>query len=118
MRELLDAGMVLSLGSDFPVVGIEPMCEIYGAVTRQTFDGKPEGGWYPGQRITLAEALKAYTWGSAYAEGCEQDLGTLAEGKLADIIVLDQNLFAVEPQKILDTRVVTTIMDGEVVYEV
>ncbi|KAI4444004.1 amidohydrolase [Schaedlerella arabinosiphila] len=117
MRELLDAGMVLSLGSDFPVVGLEPMCEIYGAVTRQTFDGKPEEGWYPEQRITMEEALKAYTWGSAYAEGCEQDLGILAEGMLADIIVLDKNLFEAKPQEILDTKVVTTIMDGQVVYE-
>lgn len=117
MRELLDAGMILSLGSDFPVVGLEPMCEIYGAVTRQTFEGKPEGGWYPKQRITLAEALKAYTWGSAYVEGCEQDFGTLEKGMLADIIVLDKNLFAVEPKEILETKVVVTIMDGEVVYE-
>lgn len=116
MRELLDAGMILSLGSDFPVVSLEPMREIYSAVTRQTFDGKPEGGWYPEQRITMAEALKAYTWGSAYVEGCEQDLGTLEEGKLADIIVLDKNLFSVEPKDILKTKVVMTIMDGEIVY--
>ncbi len=117
MRDLLDAGMILSLGSDFPVVGIEPMCEIYGAVTRQTFDGKPEGGWYPEQRITMAETLKAYTWGSAYIEGCDEDLGTLEAGKLADIIILDKNLFEIEPPEILGTKVVTTIMDGKIVYE-
>ncbi len=109
--------MTLSLGSDFPVVGLEPMCEIYGAITRQTFDGKPEGGWYPEQRIKLAEALKAYTWGSAYVEGCEQDFGTLEKGMLADIVVLDKNLFTVEPKDILETKVVMTIMDGEIVYE-
>ncbi|MDD3402043.1 MAG: amidohydrolase [Hespellia sp.] len=117
MRELLDAGTVLSLGSDYPVVGIEPLNEIYGAITRQTFDGKPEGGWYPEQRITMAEALKAYTWGSAYCEGCEEDFGTLAEGKLADIIVLDKNLFEVEPKEILDTKVVLTMLDGNIIYE-
>lgn len=118
MRSLIDQGMVLSLGSDFPVVGLEPMNEIYGAVTRQTFSGLPEGGWYPEQRITMAEALKAYTYGSAYVEGVEDDLGTLAEGKLADIVILDRNLFTIaDPKEILDTKVVTTIFDGEVIYE-
>jgi predicted amidohydrolase YtcJ len=117
LRSLIDQGMILAMNSDFPVVGIEPFTEIYGAVTRQTYNGLPEGGWYPQQRITVAEALKAYTWGSAYCEGCENDFGTLAQGMLADVIVLDRNLFEVEPKEILDTNVTLTVMDGEVVYE-
>lgn len=117
MRELLDAGTVIGLSSDFPVVEIEPMHEVYGAVTRQTFSGKPEGGWFPEQRITMAEALKAYTWGSAYVEGCEDDYGTLAEGKLADLIVLDRNLFTADPSEIIDSEVELTVFDGQVVYQ-
>ena len=117
IRELLDAGAVVSFGSDYPVVGIDPFKEIYAAITRQTFDGKPEGGWFKEQRITMAEALKAYTWGSAYAEGCEEEFGTLKEGMLADVIVLDRNLFKAKPKEILDTKVLVTIMDGEIVYQ-
>ena len=117
LRELMDTGMIVSLGSDFPCFEIEPMHEIYAAITRQTFDGKPEGGWFPEQRITLSEALKAYTWGSAYVEGCEEDFGTLEEGKLADVIVLDRNLFAVEPADMIDAEVDLTIFDGQIVYE-
>lgn len=117
MRELLDAGTVIGLSSDFPVVEIEPLHEVYGAVTRQTFSGKPEGGWFPEQRITMEEALKAYTWGSAYVEGCEDDFGTLEEGKLADVIVVDRNLFNVEPPEIIDAEVELTISDGKIVYQ-
>ena len=117
MRELLDSGAVLSLGSDFPIVGIEPLHEVYGAVTRQTFTGYPEGGWYPDQRITMAEALKAFTYGSAYAEGYEKEIGTLAPGKLADVIVLNRNLFAIDPAEILETEVTLTISDGQIVYK-
>lgn len=117
IRELLDAGAVVSFGSDYPVVGIDPFKEIYAAITRQTFDGKPEGGWFKEQRITIAEALKAYTWGSAYAEGCEQEFGIIKEGMLADVIVLDRNLFKIKPKEILDTKVLVTIMDGEIVYQ-
>lgn len=116
IRSLLDSGAMLALGSDFPVVGIEPFAEIYGAITRQTFDARPEDGWIKEQRITLAEALKAYTYGSAYIEACEDDLGTLEIGKLADIVILDRDLFAIEPKEILETKVYMTIMDGEIVY--
>ncbi len=117
MREILDTGAVVGLSSDFPVVEIEPLHEVYGAVTRQTFSGKPDGGWYPEQKITLAEALKAYTWGSAYIEGCENDFGTLEEGKLADIIVLDRNLFDIEPIDFIDGEAVLTMLDGQIVYQ-
>lgn len=117
MGELLKAGTVIGLSSDFPVVEIDPLHEVYGAVTRQTLSGKPEGGWFPEQRLTMAETLKAYTWGSAYVEGCEQDFGTLEAGKLADVIVLDRNLFQVEPKEIIEAEVELTISDGAIVYE-
>lgn len=117
LRELWDNGAIISFGSDYPVVGVEPMEEIYSAITRQTFDALPEGGWIPAQRITMHEALQAYTKNSAYVEGIDKELGTLEKGKLADIVVLDRNLFDVEPQEILQTKVVLTIMDGEIVYK-
>ena len=116
MRELLDTGAVLALGSDFPIVEIDPLHEVYGAVARQTFEGYPEGGWYPDQRITMAETLKAYTYGSAYVEGCEDEFGTLEAGQLADVIVIDRNLFEIEPAEILQASVALTVSDGRIVY--
>ena len=117
MRSLIDAGTDVALSTDFPVVGIEPLEEVYAAVTRQLFDGTPEEGWVPEQRITMAEALKAYTYGSAYCEGVENQIGTLEAGKLADVIVLSKNLFEVEPKEILETTVDLTVFNGKVVYE-
>lgn len=117
LRSLLDSGANLALSTDFPVVGIEPLNEVYAAVTRQLFDGSPEEGWVPEQRITMAEALKAYTYGSAYCEGMEDMVGTLEAGKVADVIVLSKNLFEVEPKEILDTQVELTVFNGSIVYE-
>lgn len=117
LRSLLDAGAVIGLSTDFPVVEIDPLHEVYGAVTRQLFDGTPDEGWVPDQRISMAEALRAYTWGSAYIEGKEDELGTLEEGKIADVIVLSRDLFSIEPKEILDTDVLLTIFKGKVVYE-
>lgn len=117
LRSLLDAGTKVALATDFPVVEIDPLHEVYGAVTRQLFDGTPEAGWVPEQRITLAEALRAYTWGSAYCEGREDEVGTLEPGKIADVIVLSRDLFSEEPSAILDTEVELTVFNGNVVYE-
>lgn len=116
-RSLLDAGATLALSTDFPVVELDPLHEVYAAVTRQLFDGNPAEGWVPEQRITLAEALRAYTWGSAYCEGKEEEVGTLEAGKAADVIVLSKNLFAVKPRQILDTEVDLTVFNGRVIYE-
>ncbi len=116
-RSLLDNGATLALSTDFPVVEIDPLHEVYAAVTRQLFDGTPEEGWVPEQRITLAEALKAYTYGSAYCEGMEDELGTLEAGKLADVIVFDRDLFAVPSSELLEAQVELTVMDGKVIYE-
>lgn len=117
LRSMLNNGTVLSMGTDFPIVEIDPLHEIYGAVTRKMYNGMPEEGWFPEQRITLEEALKAYTYGSAYAEGKEDIIGTIEEGKLADIIAIDRNLFKEDAASLLKAKVVMTMYDGEIVYE-
>ncbi|WP_418667595.1 amidohydrolase [Allofournierella sp.] len=112
-------GVKYAFGTDSPVVGIDSMNVIYDAVTRQSpVNGYPEGGWQPHEKITVAQALRAYTRGSAMAAGRLQDLGTLEEGKLADLVVLSKNLLAVDPGEILSTIVVMTLVGGEVVYQV
>ena len=117
LRSMINSGANIHLGSDFPVVGIEPCEEIYGAVYRMLEDGSNPEGWFPEERITMAEALKAYTYGSAYAMGVEDRFGTLAAGKMADICVIDRNLFTCAPAEVLEMKSVLTIIGGEVVYE-
>jgi predicted amidohydrolase YtcJ len=115
-RSLLDAGAVLAFGSDWYVAPMEPLMGIYAAATRRTLDGAHPGGWVPEQKISVAEALRAYTSGSAYAEGQEAVKGTLAPGKLADMVVLSRDILAIDPVEIADVRVDTTIVGGKVVY--
>jgi predicted amidohydrolase YtcJ len=116
-RSLLDSGAVLALGTDWTVAPLEPMLTIQAAVTRQTLDGKHPGGWNPGEKISVSEAVHAYTVGSAYAEFTEDKKGMLAPGKLADIVMLDRDIFSIDPGEIDKTRAVLTVMDGQVVYE-
>ena len=87
-------------------------------MTRQTLDGKNPDGWVPKQKITLEEAIRAYTTGAAYAEFSEKEKGSVTVGKLADVIVLDSDLFALAPERIKDVKVVGTIVGGRVVYQV
>jgi len=116
-RSLLDSGAVLAFGSDAPVEKMDALEGIHAAVTRRRADGSPgPAGWYPEQRLTVAEAVYAYTMGPAYASGEEALKGSLAPGKLADLAVLSQNIFAIEPMEILATEVVATFFDGELVY--
>ncbi len=115
-RDLLDADTVLALGSDCPVASPNPFWGIHAAVTRQKRDGTPEGGWYPSQKLSLAEAVWGYTMGAAIATGQEAAQGSLTQGKLADIIVLDQDIFEIPPEKIHTTEVVMTVFDGRIVY--
>jgi len=115
-RSLLDHGARLAFGTDWPVVPLNPMLGLYAAVTRATLDGKHPEGWIPEQKITLAEAIEAYTLGSAYAEFTETQKGSLAAGKLADVVILDADLFHIAPEKIKDVNVVTTILGGKVIY--
>lgn len=95
---------------------MEPLRGIHAAVTRQRPDGSPAGGWYPEERLTAAEAVAAYTLGAAYASGEESLKGSLVPGKLADVVVLSQDLLAIPPSEILSTRVEHTILGGQVVY--
>lgn len=115
-RTLLDAGVVLAFGSDWTVAPLNPFTGIYAAVTRRTLDGKHPNGWFPEQKITLEEALTAYTMGSAYAEFAEATKGTLTPGKLADLVVLDVDLFAIPPEALADVQVRFTVVGGRVVY--
>ncbi|HZW19264.1 MAG TPA: amidohydrolase [Luteimonas sp.] len=116
-RSLLDAGVVLAFGSDWFVAPMEPLMGIYAAVTRRTLDGAHPGGWVPEQKISVAEAVRAYTAGSAYASGEESLKGTLEPGKLADLVVLSDDIFAIDPAAIEDVRVDATVLGGKVVFE-
>ena len=116
-RSLLDAGAVLAFGSDWTVAPLDPLLGVYAAVTRRTLDGKNPGGWVPEQKITVEEALRAYTVGSAYAEFAEEVKGTITPGKLADFVVLTEDIFKIDPARIEKARVRMTVMDGRVVYE-
>ncbi|MFJ7940305.1 amidohydrolase [Peribacillus sp. NPDC096622] len=117
-KSLLNSGASLALGTDFPVsISLNPMRQIYTAITRVDSSGDPKNTWHPEQKLTLAEALQAYTYGSAYGCFREHELGTIEEGKLADLVVLDRNLFDIPESEVLNTKVELTINDGKVVYK-
>ena len=116
-RTMLDNNAVLAMGTDYPVVDIDPKYGIYRAVTRLFEDKTPEGGFYPEQKLKMADILRAYTYGSAYKNNQENILGTLEEGKLADIAVIDRDLFSIEPEEILDMKVMAAFCDGEMTYK-
>ncbi|HVH61931.1 MAG TPA: amidohydrolase, partial [Candidatus Sulfotelmatobacter sp.] len=115
-RTFLEHGVRLAFGSDWTVAPLDPMLGLYAAVTRATLDGKNPGGWFPEQKLTLEEAIEAYTMGSAFAEFREKEKGSLTPGKLADVVVLDSDLFAMAQEKIKDAAVRYTIVGGKVVY--
>ena len=115
-KRFLDEGIALAFGTDWPVAPLDPMKGIYAAVTRATTDGKNPDGWIPEQRIGVEDALRAYTFGSAYASRDENDKGTLEPGKLADIVVLSKNPLRVPPGQLEDLKVVLTVVGGKVVY--
>ncbi len=110
-------GARLSFGSDWPVVSLDPFIGIQSAVTRQRDDGTPPGGWVPEQRVSLDQALAAYTGDAAYGQFEDHLKGTLTPGKLADVIVLSQDLFKIAPLDIRKTRVLLTIVGGKIVHE-
>jgi hypothetical protein len=116
-RDMLDAGVTLALGSDCPVADPNPLWGIHAAVTRQGRDGTPPGGWYPQQRLTVAQAVRGFSMGPALVSGREAHLGSITPGKLADLVVLDRDIFAVEPMEIAQAQVMVTVFDGRVVYE-
>ena len=116
-KSIADAGGRLAFGSDWPVVTLNPWEGVQTAVTRQTSEGQPEAGFVPEQRLTVAQAIEGYTLGAAFAGRREKSEGSLEVGKLADLIILSQNVFDVEPRKIGATKVVTTIVGGRLVYQ-
>ncbi len=116
-RSLHDAGARLAFGSDWFVAPAKPLEGIYAAVTRRTLDGAHPDGWVPSQKISVEEALHAYTTGAAYASFEEDQKGQLAPGMLADFVVLDRDLFTIEPEEIRDVRVLRTVAGGRTVYE-
>lgn len=116
-RSLLDAGATLAFGTDWTVAPLDPMLSIHAAVTRRTLDGKNPKGWVPEQKISVEEAVRAYTVGSAYAEFTEKEKGTITPGKLGDLVIITRDIFKIEPSIIESVKVVMTIMDGQVVYE-
>jgi len=116
-KSLLDAKTTLVFGSDWPVAPASPLYGIYAAVTRQTLDNKNPNGWVPKQKITVKQALIAYTKNAAYSAFDEKIKGTLEEGKLADFVILSEDLTKIEPQKIRDVKVLQTFVGGKKVYE-
>jgi predicted amidohydrolase YtcJ len=116
-RTLIDSGAKVAFGSDWYVAPLNPLLGIYAAVTRRTLDGKNPGGWYPEQKISAAEAIKSYTWTSAFAEFQETEKGTITAGKLADLVILSDDILAIPPEQIEKARVLYTIVGGRVVYE-
>jgi len=115
-RTFLDNGVRLAFGTDWSVAPLSPMWSIYAAATRATLDGKNPEGWVPEQKLTVAEAVEAYTVGSAYAEFQEKEKGSITPGKLADFVVLSDNIFKIPPAQIKNVKVEATYLGGKLVY--
>ncbi len=116
-RSLMDAGATVAFGSDWWVAPIDPLMGIYAAVTRRTIDGCFPEGWVPEQKVSVEDAVRAYTANAAYASGEEQIKGSLTPGKLADVVVLSEDIFSIDPVRIAEVKVDMTIFDGRIVYQ-
>jgi predicted amidohydrolase YtcJ len=116
-RSVEESGGKLAFGSDWPVVTISPWPGVQNALTRQTAEGEPAGGWVPKERISLEDAIKGYTLGAAFAGRREKTEGSLEPGKVADLIILSKDLFKIEPPDVLNEEVLVTMVGGKVVYE-
>jgi predicted amidohydrolase YtcJ len=115
-KTFLDNGVRLAFGTDWSVAPLSPMWSIYAAVTRATLDGKNPEGWVPEQKLTAAEAVEAYTMGSAFAEFQDKDKGSITAGKLADFVVLSDDIFRIPPAQIKNVKVEATYLGGKLVY--
>jgi predicted amidohydrolase YtcJ len=116
-RTLLDHGVRLALGTDWNVAPLDPMLTLYAATTRATLDGKNPNGWFPEQKLTIQEAIEAYTMGSAYAEFQENEKGSITAGKLADMVLLSEDVLSIDPVKIRDVKVLKTWVGGKLTYD-
>ncbi len=113
----MNSGAVVAFGTDWPVAPLNPLFGIYAAVTRQTVDGKNPNGWIPDEKISVEEAIKCYTLNAAYASYDDKIKGSIEVGKLADFVVLSEDILTIDPDKIKDVKVDMTVFDGEIVYE-
>jgi len=116
-RTFLDHGVRLAFGTDWEVAPLNPLLGVYAAVTRATLDDKNPNGWFPEQKLTVVEAVEAYTLGSAYAEFQEKEKGSITAGKLADMVLLSDDIFTIAPTKIRDTKVLKTIVGGKLTWD-
>jgi predicted amidohydrolase YtcJ len=116
-RSLLNTGVIIPNGSDFPVEAVNPLISFHSFITRQDAENYPAGGWMPEQRTTRQEALWSITLWPAYASFMEKESGTLTAGKFADFVVLDRDIMTVAPEEILRTRVLLTVLGGRSVYK-
>lgn len=116
-RTFLDHKVRLAFGTDWPVAPLDPMLTLYAATSRATLDGKNPQGWFPEQKLSIQEAIAAYTLGSAYAEFQEHDKGSIEPGKLADMVLLNQDVLSIDPKAIRDTRVLKTWLGGAEIYD-
>lgn len=116
-KSFLDAGVKLCFGTDWYVAPLNPLLGIYAAVTRRTLDEKNPDGWIPGQKISVEEAIKCYTLNSAYASFEENIKGSIEVGKLADLIILSDDILSIDPVKIKDAKVELTVFDGKIIYQ-
>jgi predicted amidohydrolase YtcJ len=116
-RTFLDHGVRLALGTDWDVAPLNPMLTLYAATTRATLDGKNPNGWFPEQKLTIKEAIEAYTMGSAYAEFQENEKGSITAGKLADMVLLSDDVLRIDPVRIRDVKVLKTWVGGKLTYD-
>jgi predicted amidohydrolase YtcJ len=116
-RTFLEHGVRLAFGTDWDIAPLNPMLTLYAAVTRATLDGKNPNGWFPEQKLTITEAIEAYTMGSAFAEFQENEKGSITPGKLADMVLLSQDILSIAPEKIRDTIVLKTFVGGKLVWD-
>ncbi|HEX9615750.1 MAG TPA: amidohydrolase family protein, partial [Bacteroidota bacterium] len=116
-RSFLENGVRMCFGSDWTVAPLSPLLGIHAAVTRRTTDGDNPGGWFPEQKITVHEAIRAYTIDNAYASFEEDEKGSIRAGKLADFVVLSHDILTIDPVQIEKTEVTMTILGGKIVYE-
>jgi len=116
-RTFLDHGVRLAFGTDWEVAPLDPVLTVYAAVTRATLDGKNPNGWFPEQKLSVAETIEAYTMGSAYAEFEENEKGSITPGKLADIVLLSDDIFSIDLVRIRDAKVLKTFVGGKLVYD-